>query len=90
MPRPLRQKTTRESFAHTLRYYRVKKEWSQALLAKKAGVSQQQISAWEKGRLWIQPEMLDRLARVLGVGVDELFVDKRRKRRCVFRDEDES
>ena len=75
----LRQKTVRESFAHSLRYFRVKREWSQTTLANKVGVSQNMISSLEKGLRWVKPEVLDRLSVIFGIGVDQFFVEKKRK-----------
>lgn len=52
---------------------RVLRGMSQAQLAERAGVARQTISSWERGASFPDIHMVERLAEVLGVGVDELL-----------------
>lgn len=49
-----------------VRTSRMAKGWSQMSLGEKAGVSQAQVSQWERGRFSPSPEQLAKLAAVLG------------------------
>ena len=58
-----------------VRYFRfIRGEMSQAELADRVGVSRQTIVAVEKGNYNPSVELALRLARTLGVTVEELFV----------------
>ncbi|NGO55262.1 helix-turn-helix domain-containing protein [Allomesorhizobium camelthorni] len=57
----------REVFARNLRRHRQKKKLSQEALAHEAGVDRTYISALERGVYGASIDMVDKLAKVLGV-----------------------
>ncbi len=69
-------RTAADSEAHLsnrLRVARAERDLSQEQLARAAGVSRQTISSIEKGQYGPSALLAFRLARVLGIPVDELF-----------------
>lgn len=60
----------------TLREHRGQRGWSQALLAERAGVSRQLVSAVESGRHEPGVAAAMALAKALGVSVEALFADE--------------
>ena len=48
------------------------KRWSQIVLAKKIGCSRMSVQGWERGIHYPSPVLLEKLAYVLGVTVEEL------------------
>jgi transcriptional regulator with XRE-family HTH domain len=60
--------------AERLRTLRRQRHWTQADLARRAGVSLKVVQAAEQGRTQPRPDTLRKLARVLGVEVGDLFV----------------
>lgn len=56
-----------------IRFYRIKKSWSQEELAKKVGVTYQQIQKYERGSNRVSASMLYELAAALGVSISEFF-----------------
>jgi transcriptional regulator with XRE-family HTH domain len=63
----------REILAKNLREYRRKCGVSQSKLAEKAEISTQYIAMIELSRQFPTPEVLDRIARALGIETYELF-----------------
>ena len=63
----------RDVLANNLRAYRRKNKISQAKLAEKAGLSTQFIAMIELSRQFPTPEVLERMASVLGIEACELF-----------------
>ena len=62
------------SFGERLRSAREKAEFTQAKLAEEAGITQGQVSAWERDRLTpVADTRLSRLAAALGVSLDWLI-----------------
>lgn len=62
------------SFGERLRSAREKAEFTQAKLAEEAGITQGQVSAWERDRLTpVADGRLSRLATALGVSLDWLI-----------------
>jgi transcriptional regulator with XRE-family HTH domain len=61
------------SLATNVRRLRRAAELTQAALSDRIGIGQSSISKWEKGQTDPELEMLPRLARALGVTVDELI-----------------
>jgi putative transcriptional regulator len=45
----------------------------QGFVAKQMGISQQLLSDWEKGRTYPRIDKAQKLAEVLGVGIEELY-----------------
>ena len=64
---------TADRLLNRLRVARAERDLSQSELARSAGVSRQTISSIETGQYCPSTLLAFRLARVLGVRVDELF-----------------
>ena len=64
---------TADRLLNRLRVARAERDLSQSELARSAGVSRQTISSVETGQYCPSTLLAFRLARVLGVRVDELF-----------------
>lgn len=58
---------------NNLKALREKKDYTQAALALKVGVSQQSVAKWETGKALPRGEMLIKLSTVLGCSIDELL-----------------
>lgn len=65
----------RTSVARNIRRFRQRANYSQFTLAEKVGVSQNSISQWETDVCAPRAYMLPVLARVLGVGVNDLMAE---------------
>jgi len=63
----------RNALGQNIKKYRNIREWSQADLAEKAGLSIPFLSAIERGTKWAYPDTLYNLAAALEVEVYELF-----------------
>ena len=59
-----------------LRTHRQRAELTQQALADTVGVYRQSVNAWERGRQIPHLPMLQQLAHLLGIRVDDLFDDK--------------
>ena len=59
-----------------LRELRAKKGWSQAELADRLEVSRQSVNAIETGRYDPSLPLAFRLARLFGMGIEEIFEDE--------------
>ncbi len=59
-----------------IEYYRKKAGLTQIQLADKVGVSQANVSIWEKGRIFPQADKLPILAKTLNCKIDDLFNEK--------------
>lgn len=66
-------------FKINLRYIRERNGLTQAELAEKVGVSQGAVSGYEKGSLRPTIDVCAKLAKALGVTMDELMHGERRK-----------
>jgi transcriptional regulator with XRE-family HTH domain len=69
-----RLSSAREALARNVRLRRVSRGLSQNRLADEAGLTQGQVSAIERGKANPTMESLGRIAQVLGVEVDVLFM----------------
>lgn len=47
---------------------------TQAQLAQELGIDRCRLAMWEIGKAWPPSELLPKLARVLGVSIEELYV----------------
>jgi transcriptional regulator with XRE-family HTH domain len=63
----------RAVLAQNIKSFRIHRDWSQADLAEKAGISIPFLSDIERGNKWPHPDTLSRLAKALKVDVYELF-----------------
>lgn len=61
--------------ARKIRELRKEKDWSQAELGEKIGVTQRHISSWENGANVPSADALIRLSEVLRVSIDYLLLD---------------
>jgi transcriptional regulator with XRE-family HTH domain len=59
--------------ARNLKAFRNHRDWSQAVLAEKAGISIPFLSEIERGNKWPYPDTLSSLARALDIEVYEFF-----------------
>ena len=69
-----RLRSAREALTRNVRLRRVSRGLSQNRLADEAGLTQGQVSAIERGKANPTMESLGRIAQVLGVEVDVLFM----------------
>ncbi|RLB71032.1 MAG: hypothetical protein DRH04_02540 [Deltaproteobacteria bacterium] len=63
-----------------IREYREQKNWCQAGLARRAGLSQQSISLIESGVVSPRAQSLERIAFALNVSVGDIYADKKGER----------
>jgi transcriptional regulator with XRE-family HTH domain len=63
----------RAVLARNIKSFRTHREWSQADLAEKAGVSVPFLSDIERGNKWPYPDTLSKLSKALKVDVYEFF-----------------
>jgi transcriptional regulator with XRE-family HTH domain len=63
------------SMKNNLRYWRIKKGYSQRALGEAVGVLDQSIANYEKSKNRPRLDTQRRLSEVLGVPIDELFTD---------------
>jgi DNA-binding XRE family transcriptional regulator len=75
-------RSARETLARNMRLLRTSRRLSQSALADEAGVIQATISVIESGKANPPLASLERIARVLGVGMDALFAHEARKERA--------
>lgn len=61
---------------NNLRYWRIKKRYSQRALGEAVGVQDQTIANYEKSKHRPHPDTQRKLSEVLGVPVEELFEDE--------------
>lgn len=59
-----------------LRDLRSERNWTQADLAERAGVSRQTINAIEKGKFDPSLPLAFRLARLFGLTIEQIFIDE--------------
>lgn len=64
---------THETLAAWLRRQLLRRDWTQADLARKSGLSQGRISDWLAGKRRPNPDSCDKLADVFGVDVDTVL-----------------
>jgi transcriptional regulator with XRE-family HTH domain len=64
----------RAVLARNIKSFRTHREWSQSVLAEKAGISIPFLSDIERGNKWPYPDTLSNLAKALKVEVYELFI----------------
>jgi ribosome-binding protein aMBF1 (putative translation factor) len=57
---------------HPIREFRLRREWSQRELSRRANLGESQISSFELGWMKPRPAQLKRLAKALGVRVEDL------------------
>ena len=53
---------------------RKRKGLTQEQLAKELGIDRCRLAMWEIGKAWPPSELLPKLARILGVSIEELYV----------------
>ena len=63
----------RAVLAQNIKSFRIHREWSQADLAEKAGISIPFLSEIERGNKWPYPDTLSNIAKAFKVDVYELF-----------------
>jgi putative transcriptional regulator len=61
---------------NSLKDLRAERNWSQADLASRLGVSRQSVIAVETGRFDPSLPLAFRLARIFGLSIEEIFSDK--------------
>lgn len=61
--------------ANKIRDLRKEKDWSQAELAERVGVSQRYVSIWERGKKIPSAETLIKLSQTFRVSIDYLLLD---------------
>ena len=66
----------RETFVNNLKYYRKKRGLSQEKLSYAVGKSIAYINQIENKDTWPQPEMVDKIAIVLGISSSTLFAEE--------------
>lgn len=64
-----------------LKVLRAERDWSQAELAKLAGVSRQSINAIEKGKYNPSLSLAFTLARIFNLGIEDIFENEHRARK---------
>ena len=69
----------RRILACNIKYYRALRKITQKKLAEKAGIVQQTVKNFEKGRTWGQDYTVSVIAKVLKIKVWELYVPKKIK-----------
>lgn len=68
---------------NNIKKLRSEKNISQAELAKKIGVTQQQLSSYETGKNNPRIETAKKLSECLEVSLDEIFLDKNTINNCI-------
>lgn len=71
-------KETLSDIARKLRRERADQDITQAMLAKKCGIPQPNLSKMEKGEVDMRISTLDNIVQGLGLDLDVNFVDKKR------------
>ena len=67
-----------KNLGNHLRRLRIKNEFTQSSLADLIGVSNKTISSWENGNSFPDVEMLEILADLFNVSIDELILGEER------------
>ncbi len=70
---PVRKQSKSKDFAGRLKALRSQHSWTQTELAEKSGLTQSTISAMESGKFVPTSESLEKLAKALGVPLEELY-----------------
>lgn len=63
----------KEVFGANIHSYRKEKKWSQEQLAEKVDISLKHLSNMETGKVFASAELIEKIARALGVSVSALF-----------------
>ena len=66
----------REVLANNIRYYRLKKNWSQEDFADELGTTPTYISNLENAKRNMRVDYIGHIADTLGVSVDQLFMNR--------------
>jgi len=69
----VKEKELREIFYKNIKKFRVRNNWSQVILAQKAGISVNFINDIESGKKWASPATMIKIADALDVHVYELL-----------------
>jgi len=69
-------KEIRAVFGKNVKFYRNRRNWSQADLAENANISINFIGDIERGKKWPHPDTLTKLADALEIRVFELFIEE--------------
>jgi len=69
----MKEKELREIFHQNIKKFRVRNNWSQVVLAQKAGISVNFINDIEAGKKWASPASMIKIADALDVEVYELL-----------------
>lgn len=62
------------AFINRLKVFRVERDWTQADLAERLGVSRQTVQALEKGRYDPSLPLAFRIARLFGQPIEAIFI----------------
>ena len=73
MPLNQRQAAQLKAFGDNVRRLRMRKKITQERLAEKTGLDRMTIAFVESGRRWPRIDTLNRLAKGLGVSIEDLF-----------------
>lgn len=74
-----------EIFAINLKRFRETRGYTQEELAHRVGVTMPALQNWEYQKKWPKAESIDRLAKVLGVSISDLFEEPREATRSVWK-----
>jgi len=69
----MKEKELREIFYKNIKRFRIRNNWSQVILAQKAGISVNFINDIESGKKWASPITMIKIADALDVHVYELL-----------------
>ena len=72
----MKSKEIRAIFGNNIRFFRNRRNWSQADLAEYANISINYIGDIERGKKWPHPDTLSKLAKALEIKVFELFIEE--------------
>ncbi|MBQ9024186.1 MAG: helix-turn-helix transcriptional regulator [Bacilli bacterium] len=70
------QKHARKILANNIRYFRLKKNWSQEDFADELGTTPTYISNLENAKRNMRVDYIGHIADTLGVQVNDLFIDR--------------
>lgn len=70
--------------SNNIKNHRSLRHLSQSQLADKIGVTRQTVSSWERGISYPDIEMLEKLAQIFDVGIDELLYPHLSRRKKLF------
>ncbi|MBO4546284.1 MAG: helix-turn-helix transcriptional regulator [Treponema sp.] len=71
--RIIKAMNVKEIFGNNIHTYRKAKKWSQEQLAEKVDISIKHLSTLETGKVFASAELIDKIAKALGVSVSALF-----------------